>query len=270
MACIAMNCNKGIARKVNQDACCMMVAKSPFGEVVMVVVCDGVGGLCQGELASAMVVNGFERWFEQDLPAVMRRMRGGFSPEMVRRCWYGLLIGLNKTIRERGAQHEMLMGTTFTGLLWCGSSYVVGHVGDCRAYVVRGGVIRQITDDQTLLARMIAEGIVDEEDSSQTHLQNVILQAVGTESALKPAFYMGRVKRGDVYVICSDGAYKVAGNARIRSAFARADPGDERALRLACDQVIACDLRGGETDNLTIACASVGPSTPVWRGGGRR
>lgn len=256
MASIAMNCNQGSVRKTNQDACCLMVAQSRFGEIVMVVVCDGVGGLCQGELASTMAVDGCEHWFAEELPLLTERMRNEFDPMIVRQSWDDLLVDLNKAIWEYGARQNVLMGTTFTGLLLCGTTYVVGHVGDCRAYVVHGDEIRQITEDQTLLARMRAEGVVEDGKLSQAHLQNVILQAVGTERVLKPAFYVGSGLHEDIYVLCSDGAYKLAGSDGIRSAFARLDPADERVLREACDQVIAYDLRSGERDNLTIACAS--------------
>ncbi len=256
MASIAMNCSQGSVRKTNQDACCLMVAQSRFGEIVMVVVCDGVGGLCRGELASTMVVDGFAHWFAEELPLLSDRMHRGFDPMIVQQSWDDLLADLNKAIREYGARQNALMGTTFTGLLLCETTYVVGHVGDCRAYVVQGDAIRQITEDQTLLARMRAEGVAEDDQSSQTHLQNVILQAVGTERVLKPAFYVGPGTTGDIYVLCSDGAYKLAGSDGIRSAFARLDPADERMLHEACDQVIAFDLLNGERDNLTIACAS--------------
>ena len=266
MACIAMSCNKGNVRKVNQDACCVMEAKSSLGEIVMLVVCDGVGGLSRGELASSAVVNGFTQWFEQDLPQVLCHMQNGFDPTLVQRGWEQLLASLNETIREDGLRGDALMGTTFTGLLLCGQTFVVGHVGDCRAYVVRGDAIRQVTEDQTLLERMRAEG-ADGARVSQERLQSVILQAVGTERVLKPAFYMGRGVPGDVYVLCSDGAYKTVGTEGIRGAFAHVDPADEQSLRAVCEQVIELDIRSGETDNRTIVCASLASPLVTLEGG---
>lgn len=256
MANLALVCDKGAVRRVNQDACCVMAAASMAGEVVMAVVCDGVGGLSAGEVASSTVVRGFVRWFECELPGLIRDFMRRGTAATVEGAWKRLLCDLNDTMLQNGAKAESLMGTTFTGMLVCGGSYLVGHVGDCRAYIVRGATIEQITEDQTLMARMIANGELKHDALKGFERNNVILQSVGTQKKLVPAFYTGNVGQHDICVLCSDGAYKMAGEPGLLDAFAHADVCSERGLREACDDVLTRDLVAGERDNLTMVCFS--------------
>lgn len=256
MAHLALVCDKGAVRSVNQDACCVLAATSMAGEIVMAVVCDGVGGLSGGEVASSTVVRGFVNWFECELPGLIQGLVRSGTVATIESAWQGLLCNLNDVMLQNGTRTESLMGTTFTGMLVCGGSYLVGHVGDCRAYIVRGAAITQITEDQTLMARMIASGKLKHDAQKGFECKNVILQSVGTQKTLMPAFYTGNVCPHDICVLCSDGAYKMAGESGLLDVFARADVHSEQGLRKACGDVLARDLLAGERDNLTIVCFS--------------
>lgn len=256
MANLALVCNKGAVRSVNQDACCALAATSLDTEIVMAVVCDGVGGLARGEVASSTVVQGFVNWFERELPALVPGLMDGDATASVQRAWQQLLCELNAVMLRHGMREKTLMGTTFTGMLVCGGTYLVGHVGDCRAYIVHNAAIRQITQDQTLAAHMAAQGGYGGDLSKRSVRSNVILQSVGTQKTLKPAFYTGNVGCRDVCVLCSDGAYRVAGESGLLDALGRVDVHSEQGLREACDSVLEADMRSGERDNLTMVCFS--------------
>lgn len=132
---------RGGVKDVNQDSCCVLEARSEFGPVALVVVCDGVGGLATGELASTYVVNRFAQWFEHALPSYLAYNSEGGRVDIskLEGVWGDLLEGANARIAAYGQAHGARMGTTFSGLLVCQDSCFIGQVGDSRVYRLRGG-----------------------------------------------------------------------------------------------------------------------------------
>lgn len=257
MAYVAAATEVGSRKRVNEDSCCIKVAQTSLGEVIMALVCDGVGGLSAGNLASATVVNRFSQWFEQELPMLMEGMvtEGSFDFQTVKAVWGALLQTQNELIRTHGTKTGTRLGTTFTGIIVCGGRYLVGHVGDCRAYQLDKASFRQITEDQTEVARKLAAGEITAEEARRMP-KNVILQAVGSGRVLVPAFYEGTCGPNELFVICCDGAYHRAENEGIRQIFQRACFTDEQSLGKACHDLLDYDLQMGEKDNLTVVCFS--------------
>lgn len=220
----------------------------------MGVVCDGVGGLSQGELASSTVVERFARWFELELPSDMASMGedGAFSPAKVRVAWDGMLSELNDLILSQGASGGRGLGTTFSGVIACDGWYLVGHVGDCRAYHLGHGGFRRLTRDQTLLARRTASA------GPVPGGRHVILQAVGAQPTLAPEYAVGRYAEGDLFALCSDGAWDAVGDGGVCRPFLAVDRGDSRALDGACRSVLVEALACEGSDNITVACLGVG------------
>ena len=267
MAYLAARTNAGTRKRENEDACCIEVGYGPFGEVLMAIVCDGVGGLSRGNVASSTVINRFVTWFEQELPALIEGMdaQAGFDFGLVRAVWGAHLQSLNDLIRAHGAKVGGSLGTTFTGIIACGGRYLAGHVGDCRAYHMNRVFFEQITQDQTLVAKKLAAGEITAEEAARQP-KNVILQSVGTERVLKPVFYEGAYAPDSLLVICCDGAYKRAGNEGVKRLFQSLDYHDEAALGAACETLIEQDIAQGEKDNLTVLCFSgdlAGPGEAV-------
>lgn len=245
-------------REINEDAYCVESAVTSLGQVTMGVVCDGVGGLSCGEVASSAVVTGFSRWFEGRLPCLIPRMsRAGESwLDLLEEEWRGLLLELNAAVRGYGLARGVGMGTTFTGLLVCRGRFLTCQVGDSRIYLLRRDDVRQVTRDQTVRERSLERG-TREPDGDGTN-GNALLQSVGTNREVRPEFTQGTCTVGDLFVICSDGAYRKAGAEGIQAVFATANRGDEESLLGACGSLVAADVEGGETDNLTVACVAVG------------
>ena len=253
MSRIALYSDKGNSRSTNQDSCCALMANTMQGEVVLMVVCDGVGGLECGDVASAMVVQAFVAWFEEDLPKLMQRTREDALLDTLEQAWRRLLDDLNDSIRAYGTKHGVRLGTTFTGLLAQGGSYLVGHVGDCRAYAIAQGRVTQLTEDQTLVSRLLVQGKMAPQEASKSPLRNVILQSVGTNERLEPAFVRGALREGDLVLLCSDGAYKTADEPCLLRTFAwGTDKG--LLLEIACRRLVERARRAGERDNATVAC----------------
>lgn len=190
----------GISKSTNQDSLLIKHASSDRGEVLMAVVCDGMGGLAKGEVASAAVIRRFAKWFAEELPFELANM----DMQIVGAKWALLLKELNVEILEYSERiRESKMGTTFSGILFVDKSYVIVHVGDSRIYEI-GSSLTQLTEDQTFVAREVRRGALTPEQAKTDRRRNLLLQCVGASKTLEPQVICGEAKPG-VYMLCSDG-----------------------------------------------------------------
>ncbi len=248
--------DKGLRKKVNQDSYCVKVAQTAVGDVVMAVVCDGVGGLIGGEVASSSVVRHFSQWFETSLrQQVAHSANSGsaLSLSAIQKSWTNSLEALNVAIRSQGGG----MGTTFTGIFITGGRYLIGHIGDCRIYRFRTGEVKQLTVDQTFVAREIARGAITLKEAENHPQKNAILQAIGAQQDIAPVFYEGKSVDGDIYLLCCDGFRRKIEMDEMREAFARVDFTNFRHLQETCESLVALNVKRGETDNITAVCIGV-------------
>lgn len=189
----------GTTKQTNQDSLVIKHAKFECGEVLMAVMCDGMGGLSKGELASAVVVREFNNWFDNELPFELRNI----DLRVIGGKWSSLLKTLNSHILEYGYACNANIGTTFTGMLFIRDGYVIVHVGDSRAYRI-DSAIRQLTTDQTYTAREVARGNMTPEQARVDRRRNMLLQCIGASKTVEPQVICGVVERG-AYMLCSDG-----------------------------------------------------------------
>lgn len=189
----------GISKSTNQDSILIKHASTDIGEVLMAIVCDGMGGLAKGELASATVIREFARWFDEDLPfeldSLDMRVIGG--------KWSLMLKDLNLKILEYGTEHSTSLGTTFSGILFVDNQYMIAHVGDTRVYQI-GSSLNQLTTDQTFVAREISRGTMTAEQAKTDKRRNLLLQCVGASKTVEPQVICGTAEEG-AYMLCSDG-----------------------------------------------------------------
>lgn len=189
----------GISKSTNQDSVLIKHASTDAGEVLMAVVCDGMGGLSKGELASATVIREFARWFDEDLPFEL----GNPDMQVIGGKWALMLKDLNSRILEYGTKQSTSLGTTFSGILFFGNQYMIAHVGDTRVYHI-GSSLTQLTTDQTFVAREISRGTMTVEQAKTDKRRNLLLQCVGASKVVEPQVICGTTEKG-AYMICSDG-----------------------------------------------------------------
>ncbi len=190
----------GIVKETNQDSVLIKHAQSRYGEVLMAVVCDGMGGLAKGELASATVVRAFSRWFDRELP---QELENG-DMQVIGAEWSLLLRELNGKILEYSAREKIeSMGTTFSGILFVGQQYVIAHVGDSRVYSI-DTALTQLTLDHTFVAREVSRGKLTPAQAKTDKRRNLLLQCVGASQVLEPQILTGRTQQG-AYMLCTDG-----------------------------------------------------------------
>lgn len=189
----------GISKETNQDSVLFKQGSYSGGEVLMAIVCDGMGGLAKGELASAIVIRAFSNWFDNELPYELENL----DLHVVGGKWSLMLKDLNVKIIEYAQQNHITMGTTFTGVLFVGDEYVVTHVGDTRLYYIGNG-LKQLTNDKTFIAREIKKGTMTLEQAKTDKRRNMLLQCVGASDTLEPEILVGKQEKG-AYMLCSDG-----------------------------------------------------------------
>ena len=189
----------GISKSTNQDSILIKHAKTDIGEVLMAIVCDGMGGLEKGELASATVIRDFSKWFMEELPHELE------NPDMqiIAEKWCLMIKELNARILEYGQNLEISLGTTFTGILFIEEQYLIVHVGDTRVYHI-GASLKQLTTDQTFVAREISRGNMTPEQAKVDKRRNLLLQCVGASKTVEPEVICGKTEKG-AYMLCSDG-----------------------------------------------------------------
>lgn len=240
--------DQGEVRTSNQDSYCVKIADSGRGPAAMVVVCDGMGGLIQGELASAEVVRAFDSWFCHYLPALLET---GLTNERLSAQWNGLIQGVNRAIRHYGESRGVSLGTTVTALLVAQGQYYLLHAGDCRAYLLQRGGVLKLTADQTLAAREVRAGRLRAEDLPQDPRQHVLTQCVGV-GQVTPDFLSAPCPDDCMFLLCSDGFYHTVTEGELARLSHQADHGARVQLELERFGGL-CRSRG-EGDNLTAAC----------------
>lgn len=191
----------GIRKKTNQDSVLLQVAQTSLGDIAFGVMCDGMGGLAKGELASATLIRAFADWFRNGLPEIIKK---GFSEQILFAHWKNIILNQAKNIGEFGAVNGISLGTTVVALLIIEDRYFVVNVGDSRAYQINHNLV-QITKDQTYVQREIDAGRLTAEEAKRDPKRNVLLQCVGASDYIEPDFFSGTVYQNDVYMLCSDG-----------------------------------------------------------------
>lgn len=198
---VAAQTDAGIVKSINQDSLMVKVIEVHGIEAAFAVICDGMGGLEQGEVASAVVVKNFEQWFLKDFPKLLEV---GLEPGELENIWKRLIDDCNIRIKDYSDQCKASMGTTLTALLLFNGYYFISHIGDCRVYKM-SGKLKQLTTDQTYVAREVALGHMTPEQAENDSRRSVLLQCIGTGKKISPDFEFGEIRQGETFLLCSDG-----------------------------------------------------------------
>ena len=182
----------GVVRSGNEDSYLMLSDKGIF------VVADGMGGHAAGEVASEMAV----RIIAREVGAI----RGADDAEASRRL-QGAIVAANEAIYERTlAEHDKRgMGTTATVLVLMRGRYLIGQVGDSRAYLLRDGEFLQVTKDHSYVQEQVDAGLLTPDQARVHPYSNVITRCVGAGSEVLPDIYFGSLRGGDILLLASDG-----------------------------------------------------------------
>ncbi|MFJ9762562.1 PP2C family protein-serine/threonine phosphatase [Streptomyces erythrochromogenes] len=230
----AAGSHKGMIREGNED--------SGYAGPRLLAIADGMGGQAAGEVASSEVISTLVQ-LDDDVPGS------------------DILTSLATAVQRANDQLRVMveedpqlegMGTTLTALLWTGQRLGLVHVGDSRAYLLRDGVLTQITQDHTWVQRLVDEGRITEEEATTHPQRSLLMRALGSGDIVEPDLSIREVRAGDRYLICSDGLSGVVSHQTLEETLA-----DYHGPRETVQSLIQLALRGGGPDNITCIVADV-------------
>lgn len=245
---VAYDTNVGIQKSNNEDSLLLKVAKTPLGKIAFAVVCDGMGGLEFGELASKEVILCLDEWFHHAMPQLIKN---GFNQEGLFQQWDGIMHNVNRKLYEYGYQKKIQIGTTITGILIVGDAYYALHVGDTRLYKLDNN-INCLTQDHSFVQREISNGRMTEEEAREDPRKNILIQAVGTGKQIAIDFLSGRVEKGDMYLLCSDGFRNKIYPDEIWKTLHKEIVKDENVLFQNLHTLVEENMTRMEQDNITV------------------
>jgi PPM family protein phosphatase len=224
----------GRRRRHNEDA---FVAEPPLFAVA-----DGMGGAQAGELASSLAAAALKDSQEP----------GGGGEGRVDE----LIQQANRRVYERQSQDAAAsgMGTTMTVALVEDGRVAFGHVGDSRAYLIRGGALEQLTEDHSLVAELVRSGKLSPEEAEGHPQRSVITRALGTDPDVDVDTFSIETKPGDLFLICSDGLTSMVDDETILEEVAR----NRHDLKSAAKALVRAANKGGGEDNITVVFFEIG------------
>jgi protein phosphatase len=223
----------GRVRRRNEDA---FVLDPPLFAVA-----DGMGGAQAGEVASRLAAGAFREYRDADALEPEERLQA-------------IIQEANRRIYERAqADAEVSgMGTTVTGALLTGGRVIIGHVGDSRAYRLRGGRLEQLTEDHSLVGDLMRSGRLTQEEAEAHPQRSVITRALGTDPQVDVDTLVVEAAPGDVFLLCSDGLTTMLPDEVIAGTIEAAASVDE-----AVRELVRGANRGGGEDNITVVAFEV-------------
>lgn len=213
---------------------------------ILLAVADGMGGALAGEVASRLAVetlgNEMTRRSRAEHPAT--NDSPGFG-EILK----GSIEAANACIRGEGENNPQRrgMGTTLTTVWIHANRAEIAQVGDSRAYLFRAGHLRQLTKDQSLVGKLIDDGIITEDEAERMAGRNIIIQALGTDEPLDIPHETEVLHPGDTLMLCTDGLTGVVSNKDIEEQLQQGGTPPE-----ICARLIALANRRGGPDNITV------------------
>lgn len=250
---IAVCTDKGIKKDTNQDSVLMKVAQTDYGKVFLGAVCDGMGGLAKGELASATVIRMLSKWFEGEFPELLYQ---GLSKETLKTSIENLIYSANSQISAYGQALHVGMGTTMVVLLIVDRVYYIVNIGDSRIYAMRENFV-QITKDQTFIQREMDEGRMTWEEARRDSRRNVLLQCIGASEVIVPDYYTGQVEPGSMFLLCSDGFRHVIAQEELYEYLNPFRLFHEQAMKESLEQLVELNKYRRETDNISAALVRI-------------
>ena len=224
----------GISKKTNQDSVCVKTAKTANGRAALIMVCDGMGGLSRGELASAEVVRNFAEWFDMEFPFELP----DWDWQTAAHNAISRLRRLNAMLIDYGARHEIQLGTTATGMI------AVNKVSD---------KLSLLTDDHTFVNRAVKMGKMTQEEARTDPRRNALVQCIGVTGDVAPEIRLGKLEKNASYMICSDGFRHVLTEKELYEELSGDNTATKEAMQKKMRELIEKVKQREERDNITVA-----------------
>jgi protein phosphatase len=243
------------------------------------IVCDGMGGQAAGEVASKMAVDTVLDYFRVSAASGNFETAGkpaNGASELGQVVSNAIHLA-NSAVFESSSTNEARSGmgaTTVVAHVGKDGMVAIGHVGDSRIYLVRNGVIQQLTQDHSLVMEQVRRGLITLEEARHSEVANIIIRALGAEADVQPDLDDLVAQPHDVLLLCSDGLTRELEDEQIQAII---NLNASQPLQVACDELVEAARRGGGNDNITAlllrfntrpwyqSLFGVGGDSPKWQ-----
>lgn len=235
--------DKGM-RFSNQDSVSLQEVCIGGKKVLFALVCDGIGGLKEGETASGLVVERMTEWFYRECVDMLQHRK---SRKKIQKAGLRALYGCNEELRSYAVKKECKLGTTLTMLLMWRGRYVIWHSGDTRAYCIKtAGIgnwmrrrkIRQLTSDHTVN-------------------NHTLVRCIGSFPWKEPDIYRGFCRGGSTILLCSDGFRNCVGEEKLGETLTPLYLQSAEQIRIRLRELAEYAKRQGEKDNISAVAIRV-------------
>ena len=247
---IASCTDPGIVRSHNEDSIAADAAKG------LVVLADGMGGYNAGEVASGMattvITTELQHLLEETPPY---RLEPASGRPWAEKLLKDQIAKANTSIFQAAQSQPQYsgMGTTLVAGLFYDNKVMLAHIGDSRAYRLRGEAFEQITRDHSLLQEQIDSGMITPEQAKFSQNKNLVTRALGIDPTVEPELNCFEAQPGDVYLLCSDGLNDMVSDEDIGMTLQTLSAN----LRLAAQQLVQMANDNGGRDNVSVILVRV-------------
>lgn len=242
---------RGDWRAENQDSILCRTGKIGKTETGLFLVADGMGGLSWGAQVSSYITERFLSWWQEDFPEMVHA--GRISREDIRELLEQEIWDINQEMLRFREKARCRCGSTLSLLLLFNGDYYIENMGDSRVYLLRHGKMKKLTEDQSLAAQMVREGRLTEEQAENYERKNVLTMCIGMFHSPQSYFTTGKLKAGDIFLLCSDGLYNPLKNEQMESILLRR----EIALSQRAEMLRDAILPGDALDNVSAVLAEI-------------
>ena len=245
--------DRGDVRTENQDSYLCAAGEVYGTSAALFVVADGMGGLSFGAWISQFIASRFAAWWQEDFPQMVAAGRD--SSEDLEELLDQEIWDINQKLLRFNEENQCRAGSTLTLLLLYGSEFYVKNLGDSRVYRSCGdGQLLQLTQDQSLIAQMVRENRMTEEEAAHSKKRNLLTMCMGMFEVPKSFSAKGFLRPGDRFLLCSDGFYNCMDTGRIERTL------EERMLspQEKADYLRRMIAPGSASDNVTVLVVEVG------------
>jgi serine/threonine protein phosphatase PrpC len=240
----------GQVREANEDSLYVELpgeGAEPVGRYALLLVADGMGGQVAGKEASETAVGVVTAQFAA-------KAKTGKPLKDIKKFILDAFRDANKAVFEKGKSKAAEMGTTLTAALIDNNNAYVGHVGDSRAYLLRGREIRQVTEDHTLAADMVRKGRATAEEMRTSPMRSMLTRSIGTKEEVVVDDPVGiELEEEDCLVLCTDGLTNLVEEQELLSVVHNTTD-----VQKACDKLVDMARQRGGHDNITVIAAEFG------------
>lgn len=241
----------GTVRSTNQDSSFVGIIGTRLGKALFGIVCDGMGGLSDGEFASNTVVQIFSEWFNNEFKHISKNDDIG---EVIYAKWRILMDKSREVFIEHIGNSDRTMGTTLSALLIVDGKYYAAQVGDSRIYLFRDKTTFQITTDHSYVAELAERGLMTFDEANIAENKNILTRCIGNMCEFRPDFYSGDVFLGDCFSITSDGFHGGMIASEMNGVLTEIFSANGRKMRKTLEQSVVLKMEKGEKDNITAIC----------------